>query len=98
MKKLGLTEASGDEHDQAAIVNHLFATALEKLAFFPFAYVVDKWRWDVFDSTVSPADYNCHWWQLREKYQGVRSPVSRCENDFDPGAKYHIAANIEYIR
>lgn len=33
-----------------------------------------------------------------EEYQGVRSPVMRSEADFDPGAKYHIAANVEYIR
>lgn len=63
---------------------------------------MDKWRWDVFDGTTSPADYNCHWWHLREEYQGIRSPVTRSENDFDPGAKYHIAANVKrghfYIR
>ena len=34
----------------------------------------------------------------REEYQGVRSPEMRSEADFDPGAKYHIAANVEYIR
>ena len=33
-----------------------------------------------------------------EEYQGIRSPVMRSEVDFDPGAKYHIAANVEYIR
>ena len=33
-----------------------------------------------------------------EEYQGVRAPVMRSEIDFDPGAKYHIAANVEYLR
>ena len=28
----------------------------------------------------------------------AESPVERTENDFDPGAKYHIPANVPYIR
>jgi hypothetical protein len=34
----------------------------------------------------------------REQYQGVGSPVSRDESNFDPGAKYHVPANIPYFR
>ena len=97
LKEIGLLDPKIIEDDEVTI-NVLFSTALEKLAFFPFAYIMDKWRWDVFDGTVSSSDYNCHWWKLRESYQGIRSPVPRSEKDFDPGAKYHIAANVEYIR
>ena len=32
------------------------------------------------------------------KYQGVAPPVSRDEGNFDPGAKYHVAANVPYMR
>lgn len=33
------------------------------------------------------------------KYQGVSPPVVRHANlDFDPGAKYHVPANTEYLR
>ena len=35
---------------------------------------------------------------MRRKYQGVKPPVERTENDFDPGAKYHIPNNTPYIR
>ncbi|XP_046453162.1 angiotensin-converting enzyme-like [Daphnia pulex] len=97
LKEIGLLDKSTPQ-DQEATINYLLATALEKIAFFPFAYIMDKWRWDVFDGSVKSTDYNGHWWKLREKYQGIRSPVTRSENDFDPGAKYHIAANVEYIR
>lgn len=97
LKGLGLIEETAVE-DYEATINYLLNTALSKIAFFPFAYIMDKWRWDVFDGTVTSDDYNCHWWKLREQYQGVRSPVIRSENDFDPGSKYHIAANVEYIR
>lgn len=34
----------------------------------------------------------------RCKYQGISPPVTRSEEDFDPGAKYHIPANVPYIR
>ena len=30
--------------------------------------------------------------------KGVSPPVKRSEKDFDPGAKFHIPANVEYIR
>ncbi len=32
------------------------------------------------------------------KYQGVAPPAPRSEADFDPGAKYHVAANVPYTR
>jgi hypothetical protein len=35
---------------------------------------------------------------FREKYQGIEPPVDRTEEDFDPGAKYHVIANVPYIR
>jgi peptidyl-dipeptidase A len=38
------------------------------------------------------------WWELRAKYQGIAPPAGRSEADFDPGAKYHVAANVPYTR
>lgn len=34
----------------------------------------------------------------RERLSGIKPPVLRSETDFDPGAKYHVPANIPYIR
>jgi len=76
----------------------LMKMALEKVAFLPFGLVVDQWRWKVFSGEVQPAGYNRAWWDLVEKYQGVRAPVARSEADFDPGAKYHVPANTPYTR
>jgi peptidyl-dipeptidase A len=72
--------------------------ALEKVAFLPFAYIMDKWRWDVFRGKIDESNYNQKWWQLRRMYQGVEEPVKRSEKDFDPGAKYHIASYTPYVR
>jgi peptidyl-dipeptidase A len=76
----------------------LLRQALDKVAFLPFALVVDQWRWKVFNGAVTPANYNRAWWELRNKYQGVSAPVARSETDFDPGAKFHVPANVPYTR
>ncbi|XP_042865638.1 angiotensin-converting enzyme-like [Penaeus japonicus] len=79
-------------------INFLFSMALDKIAFLPFGYLVDKWRWEVFSGETSESDYNSRWWDLRLNYQGVSSPLIRDEEDFDPGAKFHIPANVPYVR
>lgn len=76
----------------------LLRSALDKVAFLPFGLLVDKWRWQVFSGETSPDEYNEAWWNLREKYQGIAPPTERSEADFDPGAKYHIPANVPYSR
>ncbi|TMQ17920.1 MAG: M2 family metallopeptidase [Deltaproteobacteria bacterium] len=81
-----------------ATINQQMQTALGKISFLPFGLLVDKWRWDVFSGKVAPAQYNQHWWDLKKQYQGVAPPVPRAATDFDPGAKYHVAANVPYMR
>lgn len=76
----------------------LLRKALDKVAFLPFGLVIDQWRWRVFSGQVGPDAYNADWWRLRQKYQGVAPPVARSEADFDPGAKYHVPANVPYMR
>ncbi|RWS20682.1 hypothetical protein B4U80_09920, partial [Leptotrombidium deliense] len=68
-----------------------------KIAFLPFAYIIDLWRWDVYSGNITPENYNRKWWEYRLKYQGLSPPVTRSEDDFDIGAKYHIASNTPYI-
>ncbi len=83
---------------EQAVINQQMKLALEKIAFLPFGKLIDEWRWKVFSGEVTPANYNAAWWELREKYQGIAAPVARSEQDFDPGAKYHIPGNTPYTR
>ena len=46
-------------------LNFLMAQALRKIAFLPFGYLIDQWRWSVFSGNTSEAQYNKHWWDLR---------------------------------
>ncbi|MGB2626573.1 MAG: M2 family metallopeptidase [Candidatus Acidiferrum sp.] len=95
LKKIGLIDVvppvSGD-------IDYLLQQALEKVAFLPFGLVIDKWRWEVFSGQIKPDQYNAAWWDLRLKYEGIAPPVTRSESDFDPGAKYHVPANVPYMR
>ncbi|HSJ63272.1 MAG TPA: M2 family metallopeptidase [Gemmatimonadaceae bacterium] len=76
----------------------LLRQALDKVAFLPFGLLIDQWRWKVFSGEVPPARYNAAWWELRTRYQGIAPPVARSEEDFDPGAKFHVPANTPYTR
>lgn len=46
-------------------INYLMKMALEKIAFLPFGYLVDQWRWAVFSGRTPPSRYNFDWWYLR---------------------------------
>jgi peptidyl-dipeptidase A len=95
LKQIGLLENVPPESSDIGLLMH---KALEKVAFLPFGLMIDKWRWEVFSGKITPAEYNKRWWELRKQYQGIAPPVARSEEDFDPGAKYHVAANVPYAR
>ncbi|WP_265529777.1 M2 family metallopeptidase [Sphingomicrobium marinum] len=76
----------------------LLNQAMDKVAFLPFGLLVDKWRWGVFDGSITPDEYNDAWVSLKQQYQGVTPPVDRPADAFDPGAKYHIPGNTPYAR
>ncbi|WP_199732725.1 MULTISPECIES: M2 family metallopeptidase [Corallococcus] len=96
LQQAGLLSAV--EKNDKNVINLQLKDALEKVAFLPFGLLVDQWRWDVFSGKVKPADYNKSWWAMRQKYQGVSAPSVRTEQDFDPGAKYHVPSNVPYTR
>ena len=95
LKQLGLADT---EPPAEADIPLQLRTALDKIAFLPFALALDTWRWQVFSGEIKPADYNNAWWALRAKYQGIAPPVQRTEADFDPGAKMHVPSNVPYAR
>ena len=93
--KLGLLDKAPDASGDIGL---LMNRALEKVSFLPFGLMIDQWRWKVFSGEIKPADYNKSWWELKRKYQGVAPTTPRGEEDFDPAAKYHVAANVPYTR
>lgn len=97
LEQIGLISAEekpGADADTALLLN----TALDKIAFLPFALSVDSWRWGVLSGETSPENYNQSWTDLRLKNQGIIPPGPRPADAFDPGAKYHIPGNTPYLR
>lgn len=81
-------------------INYLLRLALQKVAFLPFAYALDKYRFALFRNQIN-RDYelNSMWWAMRVSQGGVMAAVARSDAvNFDPGAKYHVPANVPYAR
>jgi peptidyl-dipeptidase A len=95
LKQVGLMKTDPDPKQE---IGPLLYTALQKIAFMPFAYKVDKWRWQVYGGQVRPADYDKAWWALTEQYQGVARPAPLADGGFDAGAKFHVASDTPYAR
>jgi peptidyl-dipeptidase A len=93
--KIGLLDRAPDASKDLGL---LMARALDKVAFLPFGLLIDQWRWKVYSGEVKPEQYNRAWWELRRNYQGVAPASERGEEFFDPGAKYHVPANVPYTR
>ena len=74
--------------------------ALQKVAFLPFGYVMDKYRFALFRNEVDREhELNSLWWAMRIEYGGIMAAVRRSESvNFDPGAKFHIPSNTPYFR
>jgi len=99
LQKIGLLSGYDPNSPEAKKqnINFLYKTALEKIAFLPYGYLIDQFRWQVFDGTIPSDKLNDGWWTARKQYQGIIPPVPRSNLDFDAGAKYHVAANVPYI-
>ncbi|WP_338766352.1 M2 family metallopeptidase [Massilia sp. METH4] len=95
LKRIGLMK---EDPDPRADTGELLRRALSKVAVLPWAYMVDRWRWDVYAGKTQPADYDRSWWQLREELMGIRRPVPATPGGFDAGAKYHVPADVPYAR
>jgi peptidyl-dipeptidase A len=46
-------------------LNALMKLSLSKVAFLPFAMVIDSWRWEVFSGATTEENWNTRWWELR---------------------------------
>ena len=73
LQKVGLLEDISSTYESD--INFLMKSALSNIIFLPFAFVMDKWMWSVYDGTTPPQNYNQQWWNLRTKYQGIEPPT-----------------------
>ena len=98
LKDIDFISEEEAERSKENAIGLLMKQALEGVVAVPWTLMLDKWRMAVFDGNLSDDELNDYWWELREKYQGVASPIERPVDAFDPGAKYHIPGNTPYTR
>ena len=98
LKDIDFISEEEAERSKENTIGLLMKQALEGVVAVPWTLMLDKWRMAVFDGNLSDDQLNDYWWELREKYQGVASPIERPVDAFDPGAKYHIPGNTPYTR
>jgi peptidyl-dipeptidase A len=96
-KQVGILDAVPPVNEQA-LINQQMKDALAKVAFLPFGKDIDQYRWGVFSGKIPTSQLNAAWWEIRRRDQGIAPPLPRSEADFDPGAKYHVPANVPYTR
>jgi peptidyl-dipeptidase A len=96
-KAVGILDVLPPVNEQA-VINQQMKDALAKVAFLPFGKDIDQYRWNVFNGKIPTDRLEAAWWEIRRRDQGIAPPVPRTEADFDPGAKYHVPANVPYTR
>lgn len=100
-------EASQKEHD--ALRNEpkvsifdlvlLLRTGLSKIPQIPFQYIMDIFRWNLFNGTISMENANAAFWKLAVNEQGIHPPDwENRKHFFDAGAKFHVADNTPFVR
>ncbi|GFQ69915.1 angiotensin-converting enzyme [Trichonephila clavata] len=96
LKSIGLINST--KTSKESTINFLMSMALDHAVGPFYAYIIDLWRNQVYDGSIKENELNKKYWKYRLQYQGVCPPVRRSEKNFDIGAKYHIAAGVEYWR
>lgn len=77
----------------------LLRTALSKIPQIPFQYILDIFRWNLFNGTVSMDNANAAFWNLAANEQGIHQPDwENRKYFFDAGAKFHVADNTPFVR
>ncbi|CEF71385.1 Peptidase M2, peptidyl-dipeptidase A family-containing protein [Strongyloides ratti] len=66
-----------------AKINSLFKEAIEEFVKLPSYLIVDLFRQEIFEDTLSPEEWNEEWWRLRTNLQGIKSPLKDEKNDND---------------
>lgn len=77
----------------------LLHMALTKIPAIPFQYMMDAFRWNLFNGTVAMNDANAFFWNMAVNEQGIHPPDHEDRRDyFDLGAKFHTSDNTPYTR
>lgn len=106
LSKLNRLQSESDQHHSKSMgeINDfdlvlLLHMALSKIPAIPFQYLMDAFRWNLFNGTVAMKDANAFFWSMAVTEQGIHPPERKDRRDFfDLGAKFHTSDNTPYTR
>lgn len=97
LKDLGLLKPDFKD-DKETEINFLLKQALTIVATLPFTYMLEEWRWQVFQETIPKEEWMLQWWRMKRDYVGVVEPLPRDESYCDPPALFHVSGDYSFIR
>ena len=65
LASIGLMQPSAQTDNNDYEMAFLLRMALDKVAFLPFAYILDLYRWKLFNGSIAEENLNAEWWKLR---------------------------------
>ncbi|XP_067630192.1 angiotensin-converting enzyme-like [Eurosta solidaginis] len=86
-QRLGLLQ--NYEYDDILNLNRLYRMAAHTLLTLPTYFVHEKLWVDIIDGKVPPEHYNCHYWNLMQKYMGVEPPLQTDPGVYDMPYKFY---------
>ncbi|KAM7343194.1 angiotensin-converting enzyme-like isoform 2-T2 [Cochliomyia hominivorax] len=77
------------DYDDILNLNRLYRLAVHTVLTIPTYFVHEKLWLDIIDKKVKPEHYNCHYWNLMEKYMGVQKPAETNPGAYDMPYKFY---------
>uniref|UniRef100_A0A4W4EFY7 Angiotensin-converting enzyme n=1 Tax=Electrophorus electricus TaxID=8005 RepID=A0A4W4EFY7_ELEEL len=97
LQSLGLLPPDFTE-DTETEINFLLKQALTIVATLPFTYMLEEWRWQVFQGSIPREQWMLRWWEMKRELVGVVEPLPRDETYCDPAALFHVSGDYSFIR
>uniref|UniRef100_A0A671WUU0 Angiotensin-converting enzyme n=1 Tax=Sparus aurata TaxID=8175 RepID=A0A671WUU0_SPAAU len=97
LQSLGLL-APDFAYDEQTEINFLLKQALTIVATLPFTYMLEEWRWQVFEGNIPKDEWMKQWWEMKRELVGVAEPYPRDETYCDPPALFHVSGDYSFIR
>uniref|UniRef100_A0A0K8VBB9 Angiotensin-converting enzyme n=1 Tax=Bactrocera latifrons TaxID=174628 RepID=A0A0K8VBB9_BACLA len=77
------------DYDDLLNLNRLYRLATHTMLTLPTYFVHEKLWVDMIDGRVQPEHYNCHYWNLMQKYMGVEPPLQTDAGVYDMPYKFY---------
>lgn len=97
LKSIGLLPSNFQE-DSETEINFLLKQALTIVGTLPFTYMLEKWRWMVFEGEIPKEQWMKKWWEMKRNIVGVVEPLPHDETYCDPAVLFHVSNDFSFIR